>query len=157
MKHVFFALAAATLLTTSTGCGICDQMFCRKLGGGCNGCDSGGCGGCGDGACANGGGCANCGNANGGYADGGGCAMAPALTAPVGKAASPMDVCRMDRCRGALVAPTWGLKDRRPALLRIPITQLAARATFSSTIRRASGRSSNFWLCYVSRFACLRP
>jgi hypothetical protein len=74
MKHVFFALAAATLLMTSTGCGICDQMFCRKPGGGCNGCDSGGCGGCGDGACANGGGCANCGNANGGYADGGGCA-----------------------------------------------------------------------------------
>jgi hypothetical protein len=71
MKHVLFAFAAAALLMTSTGCGLCDGLFSfHKHGGACNGCDGGGCGGgCGDGA-----GCANCGGPNGGCADGAGCA-----------------------------------------------------------------------------------
>jgi hypothetical protein len=63
MKHVFFALAAATLLMTSTGCALCDGMFgCHKPGGGCNGCDGGGCG--------DGGGCANCDGGHGCLANG---------------------------------------------------------------------------------------
>ena len=68
MKHGLFAFVAAILLMTSTGCGLCDELFCfHKPWGGCNGCDGGGCGGgCGDGA-----GCANCGGPHGGYADGG--------------------------------------------------------------------------------------
>ena len=70
--------------------------------------------------------------------------IAPALTAPVVKAALPMDVYRMDRCHAALAEPTSGLKDRRPGPWRIPTTQLAARATFSSIIRRVSARSANF-------------
>jgi hypothetical protein len=70
MKHVFFALAAATLLMTSSGCGLGDRMFgCHKPWGGCNGCDCGNGGGCGDGAS-----CANCGahgDPGGGYANDG--------------------------------------------------------------------------------------
>jgi hypothetical protein len=66
MKHALFALAAATLLMTGTGCSCCDGLFGHKSCGGCNGSSCGGCGGCGDG-----GGCANCGGSNGGYADGG--------------------------------------------------------------------------------------
>ncbi len=69
MKHVFFALTAAALLMTSSGCGLGDRMFgCHKPWGGCNG-DCGNGGGCGDG-----GSCANCGaqgDPSGGYANDG--------------------------------------------------------------------------------------
>jgi hypothetical protein len=59
MRHAVFALLAAVVLTASSGCGLCDQMFCfHKPWGGCGngGCGNGGCGngGCGAGGCANG-------------------------------------------------------------------------------------------------------
>ncbi len=70
MKRGVLAIAGALLLMISSGCGICDNLFCfHKPYGGCNGggCDAGGCA---DGGCANGG-CADGSCANGGYgADG---------------------------------------------------------------------------------------
>lgn len=62
MKRALFALVGAALLTFSTGCGICDNLFFfHKPYGGCGngcggGCDGGGCanGNCADGNCADG-------------------------------------------------------------------------------------------------------
>jgi len=52
MRRVLLASLAALTLTISSGCGLCDHMFCwHKPYGGCGN-------GCGDGGCANGG-CAN--------------------------------------------------------------------------------------------------
>lgn len=63
MRRALLATLAAVTLTISSGCGLCDHMFCwHKPYAGCGN-------GCGDGACANGG-CSNGGCANGGCADG---------------------------------------------------------------------------------------
>ncbi len=65
MRRALLASLAAVTLTISSGCGLCDHMFCwHKPYAGCGN-------GCGDGACANGG-CGNGGCANGGCANGGG-------------------------------------------------------------------------------------
>ena len=50
MRRALLATLATVMLTISSGCGLCDHMFCwHKPYAGCGN-------GCGDGACANGGG-----------------------------------------------------------------------------------------------------
>jgi hypothetical protein len=73
MKRALFAVAALTLVATSTGCCCFERMFCWGCGSGCAYGHEGPCqGGCGQGC--GGGGCSDCGMAGGsvteeGYAD----------------------------------------------------------------------------------------
>jgi hypothetical protein len=69
MRRAFLASLSALVLMVSSGCGLCDHMFCwHKPYGGCgNGCD----GGCANGGCANGGCADGSGGPQDGYAHGG--------------------------------------------------------------------------------------